>query len=174
MEFESLVKVLLLAECVVSCRQREAQGTLDFARTAAMARRSNVLAGAVLLAGLAAFSSWAFVNPQPVSRSSRMALQSASAVEWIPVLTRDVVEIMFTCPSVGARSRMLVKADSDVADVLKQGRKKLGFDQEWLADSDFKLYDAENEDKGPLSGKMKDNGLVNFGFEVQLYYEPKV
>ena len=93
-----------------------------------MARRSNILAGAVLLAGLAALNSVSFVNPQPIERSSRMAMKG-SAVEWVPKLSRDVVEVMFTAPAQGARSRMLIRADADVSEVIKQGRKKLGFDQ---------------------------------------------
>ena len=79
-----------------------------------MARRSNILAGAVLLAGLAALNSVSFVNPQPVERSSRMAMKG-SAVEWVPKLSRDVVEVMFTAPAQGARSRMLIRADADVS-----------------------------------------------------------
>ena len=61
---------------------------------------------------------------------------------------------MFTAPAQGARSRMLIRADADVSEVIKQGRKKLGFDQDWMPDSDFKLYNAEDEDAGPLKGKM--------------------
>ena len=80
-----------------------------------------------------------------------------SAVEWVPKLSRDVVEVMFTAPAQGARSRMLIRADADVSEVIKQGRKKLGFDQDWMPDSDFKLYNAEDEDAGPLKGKMSEN-----------------
>ena len=137
-----------------------------------MARRSNILAGAVLLAGLAALNSVSFVNPQPVERSSRMAMKG-SAVEWVPKLSRDVVEVMFTAPAQGARSRMLIRADADVSEVIKQGRKKLGFDQGWMPDSDFKLYNAEDEDAGPLKGKMSENGLIDFSYEIHLYYEPQ-
>ena len=137
-----------------------------------MARRSNILAGAVLLAGLAALNSVSFVNPQPIERSSRMAMKG-SAVEWVPKLSRDVVEVMFTAPAQGARSRMLIRADADVSEVIKQGRKKLGFDQDWMPDSDFKLYNAEDEDAGPLKGKMSENGLIDFSYEIHLYYEPQ-
>ena len=145
---------------------------LESAIVAAMARRSNILVGAVLLAGLAALNSVSFVNPQPVERSSRMAMKG-SAVEWVPKLSRDVVEVMFTAPAQGARSRMLIRADADVSEVIKQGRKKLGFDQDWMPDSDFKLYNAEDEDAGPLKGKMSENGLVDFSYEIHLYYEPQ-
>ena len=138
-----------------------------------MARRSNILAGAMLLAGLAALNTVSFVNPQPVERSSRMAMKSDSAVEWIPVLSMDVVEVMFTAPAQGARARMLVRADADVSEVISQGRKLLGFDQDWMPDSDFKLYNAEDEEAGPLKGKMKDNGLIDFSYEIHLYYEPQ-
>ena len=146
--------------------------SLQSAIVAAMARRSNILAGAVLLAGLAALNSVSFVNPQPVERSSRMAMKG-SAVEWVPKLSRDVVEVMFTAPAQGARSRMLIRADADVSEVIKQGRKKLGFDQDWMPDSDFKLYNAEDEDTGPLKGKMSENGLIDFSYEIHLYYEPQ-
>ena len=138
----------------------------------AMARRSNILAGAMLLAGLAALNSVSFVNPQPVERSSRMAMKGA-AVEWTPKLSRDVVEVMFTAPAQGARARMLIKADATVDDVIKMGRKKLAFDQEWMPDSDFEIYNADDEEAGPLKGKMKECGLVDFSFEIHLYYEPK-
>eukprot|EP00438_Fugacium_kawagutii_P021137 Skav230965 [mRNA] locus=scaffold644:14762:15175:+ [translate_table: standard] len=137
-----------------------------------MARRSGILAGAVLLAGLAALNSVSFVNPQPVERSSRMAMKGA-AVEWNPKLSREVVEIMFTAPAQGARSRMLVRADDDVSKVITMGRKKLGFDQDWMPDTDFKLYNADDEDAGPLKGKMSENGLIDFSYEVHLYYEPQ-
>ena len=137
-----------------------------------MTRGSNILAGAMLLAGLAVLNSVSFVNPQPVERSSRMAMKGA-AVEWTPVLTRDVVEVMFTAPAQGARARMLIKADTTVDDVIKMGRKKLGFDQPWLADSDFKIYNADDEEAGPLKGKMNECGLVDFSFEIHLYYEPQ-
>jgi len=96
-----------------------------------------------------------------------------AAVEWTPVLTRDVVEVMFTAPAQGARARMLIKADTTVDDVIKMGRKKLGFDQPWLADSDFKIYNADDEEAGPLKGKMNECGLVDFSFEIHLYYEPQ-
>ena len=96
-----------------------------------------------------------------------------SAVEWVPKLSRDVVEVMFTAPAQGARSRMLIRADADVSEVIKQGRKKLGFDQGWMPDSDFKLYNAEDEDAGPLKGKMSENGLIDFSYEIHLYYEPQ-
>lgn len=42
-----------------------------------------------------------------------------SAVEWVPKLSRDVVEVMFTAPAQGARSRMLIRADADVSEVIK-------------------------------------------------------
>ena len=102
-----------------------------------------------------------------------MAMKSDSAVEWIPVLSMDVVEVMFTAPAQGARARMLVRADADVSEVISQGRKLLGFDQDWMPDSDFKLYNAEDEEAGPLKGKMKDNGLIDFSYEIHLYYEPQ-
>ena len=137
-----------------------------------MARGSSILAGAMLLAGLAALNSVSFVNPQPVTRTSQMAMKATSAVEWDPVLTRAVVEVMCTAPSVGERYRMLVAAEADATEVLKDCRKKLGFDQAWLPDSDFKLYNANDEGAGPLKGKMKDNGLVDYEYELHLYYEP--
>ena len=42
-----------------------------------------------------------------------------------------------------------------------------------MPDSDFKLYNAEDEDAGPLKGKMSENGLIDFSYEIHLYYEPQ-
>ncbi|CAE7242469.1 Etfdh [Symbiodinium natans] len=36
-----------------------------------------------------------------------------------------------------------------------------------------RIYNSEDEEAGPLKGKMKDNGLVDFTYEVHLYYEPQ-
>ncbi|CAE7268742.1 unnamed protein product [Symbiodinium natans] len=137
--------------------------------------KTSLLPAVLLLAFLGA--SWPFVGPRAApSTEGRTAMRGqagASATPWTPVLSRDVVEIEFTAPAQGARCRFMIKADADVNDVLKEGRKRLGFDQAWMPDSDFKIYDSENEDKGPLKGKMKDNGLVDFTYEVHLYYEPQ-
>ena len=146
-------------------------------RGAASPRTLDIMAKSSLLpAILAAFAlgSLSFVGYQPAARTAdnRVAMRGA-AVEWDPKLSRDVVEVMFTAPAQGARARMLVRSDADVMEVLKDGRKKLGFDQEWMPDTDFKLYNAEDEDAGPMKGKMKDNGLIDFSFEIHMYYEPQ-
>ncbi|CAE7171484.1 Etfdh [Symbiodinium pilosum] len=62
---------------------------------------------------------------------------------------------------------------ASVLKVLSEGRKRLGFDQAWMPDSDFQIYNSEDEEAGPLKGKMRDNGLIDFTYEVHLYYEPK-
>ncbi|CAK9018163.1 unnamed protein product [Durusdinium trenchii] len=157
---------------VLRCSRVRTEAFTSAQNKTAMARGSSILAGAVLLAGLAALNSVSFVNPQPVERSSRMAMKGA-AREWDPVLTRDVVEVMATAPAQGQRYRMMVRADADVSEVIKAARKKLAFDQDWIPDSDFKLYNADDEAAGPMKGKMKDNGLIDFSFEIHLMYEPQ-
>eukprot|EP00440_Ansanella_granifera_P041303 gb/GFBE01044791.1/.p1 GENE.gb/GFBE01044791.1/~~gb/GFBE01044791.1/.p1 ORF type:complete len:134 (+),score=54.50 gb/GFBE01044791.1/:1-402(+) len=108
----------------------------------------------------------AFVGSTPALRSSKVARK---AIE--DELTREVVELFFTAPAQGERSRINVTPDTTAEELLKVGRKALGFDQDWIPDSDFKLYNAEDESK-PLTGPMKDNGLTNFGYEVHMYFEP--
>mmetsp|Transcript_31886 Transcript_31886/g.59967 ORF Transcript_31886/g.59967 Transcript_31886/m.59967 type:complete len:137 (+) Transcript_31886:85-495(+) len=134
--------------------------------------KSNLLAAVLLVAFLGSSLSFVGMRAAPRPAESRIALRGA-AVEWDPVLTRDVVEIEFTAPAQGARCRFLIKAESDATEVLAEGRKRLGFDQAWMPDSDFKIYNAEKEEDGPLKGKMKDNGLIDFTYEVHLYYEPQ-
>ena len=87
-------------------------------------------------------------------------------------LTRSIVEVFFTAPAQGERTRLQITPDTTAEEVLKMGRKALGFDQDWIPDSDFKIYNAEDE-KTPLVGKMRDNGLVDFAFEIHMYFEPK-
>ncbi|CAJ1444607.1 unnamed protein product [Effrenium voratum] len=164
---------------VLSCSTSSRCFWLDsiLERGAASPRTLDIMAKSSLLpAILAAFAlgSLSFVGYQPAARTAdnRVAMRGA-AVEWDPKLSRDVVEVMFTAPAQGARARMLVRSDADVMEVLKDGRKKLGFDQEWMPDTDFKLYNAEDEDAGPMKGKMKDNGLIDFSFEIHMYYEPQ-
>ncbi|CAE7864900.1 Etfdh [Symbiodinium microadriaticum] len=124
-------------------------------------------------------STLSFVNlcgrqaPRQESRTALRGQAGASATPWTPVLSRDVVEIEFTAPAQGARCRFMIKADADASEVLAEGRKRLGFNQEWMPDSDFKIYNSEDEEAGPLKGKMKDNGLIDFTYEVHLYYEPQ-
>eukprot|EP00930_Biecheleria_cincta_P054162 TRINITY_DN400_c0_g1_i5.p1 TRINITY_DN400_c0_g1~~TRINITY_DN400_c0_g1_i5.p1 ORF type:complete len:186 (+),score=44.02 TRINITY_DN400_c0_g1_i5:76-558(+) len=89
--------------------------------------------------------------------------------------TRSVVEIFFTLLGQGARCRLLVTPDTPVEEILKRGRKELGFDQEWIPDSDFKLYVMEEHGvpgKGPISGPVKDHGLTDFEYEIYAIFEP--
>ena len=136
----------------------------------------TILLPAVLLVAFLG-SSLSFVGlraaPRQESRTALRGQAGASATPWTPVLTRDVVEIEFTAPAQGARCRFMIKSDADASEVLSEGRKRLGFNQEWMPDSDFKIYNAEDEEAGPLKGKMKDNGLIDFTYEVHLYYEPQ-
>eukprot|EP00440_Ansanella_granifera_P076951 gb/GFBE01083508.1/.p1 GENE.gb/GFBE01083508.1/~~gb/GFBE01083508.1/.p1 ORF type:complete len:136 (+),score=51.18 gb/GFBE01083508.1/:1-408(+) len=132
-----------------------------------MASKSLMLPLALLLAALAMLNSMtAFVGSSPALRSSKVARK---AIE--DELTREVVELFFTAPAQGERSRINVTPDTTAEELLKMGRKALGFDQDWIPDSDFKLYNAEDESK-PITGPMKDNGLTNFGYEVHMYFEP--
>ncbi|CAE7412699.1 Etfdh, partial [Symbiodinium necroappetens] len=140
--------------------------------------KSSLLSAVLLVAFLG--STLSFVNlcgrqaPRQESRTALRGQAGASATPWTPVLSRDVVEIEFTAPAQGARCRFMIKADADASEVLAEGRKRLGFNQEWMPDSDFKIYNSEDEEAGPLKGKMKDNGLIDFTYEVHLYYEPQL
>ncbi|CAE7678723.1 unnamed protein product [Symbiodinium sp. CCMP2592] len=132
--------------------------------------KSSLLSAVLLVAFLG--STLSFVNlcgrqaPRQESRTALRGQAGASATPWTPVLTRDVVEIEFTAPAQGARCRFMIKADADASEVLSEGRKRLGFNQEWMPDSDFKIYNSEDEEAGPLKGKMKDNGLIDFTYEA--------
>ncbi|CAE7584910.1 unnamed protein product [Symbiodinium sp. CCMP2456] len=135
----------------------------------------SLLPAVLLVAFLGSTLSFVGLRSAP-RQESRIALRGqagASATPWTPVLSRDVVEIEFTAPAQGARCRFMIKADADASEVLSEGRKRLGFNQEWMPDSDFKIYNSEDEEAGPLKGKMKDNGLIDFTYEVHLYYEPQ-
>ncbi len=77
-------------------------------------------------------------------------------------LNRDVVEVFFTAPAQGERTRMVVTPDTTIDQILKDGRKALGFDQEWIPDSDFTLYNEDFPDT-PLKGTIGECGLVDFG-----------
>merc|ERR1719350_2648560 len=98
-------------------------------------------------------------------------------LHWQPkVASRvsDITEIMVTCPSVGARTRMVVDKDPTVDTVVTQARTALGFDQSFLNDSDFKVY-LKSDESTPISGKMGDHGLVPWGpegMELHLYFDP--
>ncbi|CAE8632645.1 unnamed protein product [Polarella glacialis] len=107
---------------------------------------------------------------QPALRATRS--QVAMEVEWHGGLTRDVVEVFFTAPAQGERTRMVVTPTTTIDQILKDGRKALGFDQEWIPDSDFTLYNEDFPDT-PLKGTIGECGLVDFGFEVHMYFTPK-
>ncbi|CAE7242463.1 unnamed protein product [Symbiodinium natans] len=117
--------------------------------------KSSLLSGVMLVAFLG--SSLSFVGlraaPRQESRTALRGQAGASATPWTPVLSRDVVEIEFTAPAQGARCRFMIKADADVSEVLSEGRKRLGFDQAWMPDSDFKIYNSEDEEAGPLKAR---------------------
>ncbi|CAE8631412.1 unnamed protein product [Polarella glacialis] len=111
----------------------------------------------------------AFVGTQPALRSTnRVAME----VEWHGGLNRDVVEVFFTAPAQGERTRMVVTPTTTIDQILKDGRKALGFDQEWIPDSDFTLYNEDFPDT-PLKGTIGECGLVDFGYEVHMYFTPK-
>merc|ERR1739842_55115 len=74
----------------------------------------------------------------------------------------DICEIVVTCPSVGARTRMVVQEDTTVDAITKRARQALGFDQSFLNDSDFKVY-LKKDESTPISGKIGDHGLVPWG-----------
>mmetsp|Transcript_66067 Transcript_66067/g.193360 ORF Transcript_66067/g.193360 Transcript_66067/m.193360 type:complete len:187 (-) Transcript_66067:97-657(-) len=85
-----------------------------------------------------------------------------------------ICEIFVTNPSVGERSRMSVTDETTVDFIITESRKLLGFDQAWIPDSDFKLYQKEDEST-PIKGKMGDNDLKPWGpdgTELHLMFEP--
>eukprot|EP00442_Polarella_glacialis_P058377 CAMPEP_0115075822 /NCGR_PEP_ID=MMETSP0227-20121206/16084_1 /TAXON_ID=89957 /ORGANISM="Polarella glacialis, Strain CCMP 1383" /LENGTH=138 /DNA_ID=CAMNT_0002462893 /DNA_START=76 /DNA_END=488 /DNA_ORIENTATION=- len=134
--------------------------------------RARVLPVAAVLLGLVmALLSCkpAFVGTQPALRAAgnKVAMQ----VEWHGGLTRNVVEVFFTAPAQGERTRMVVTPETTIDQILKDGRKLLGFDQEWIPDSDFTLYNGEDENT-PLKGTIGECGLVDFGYEVHMYFTP--
>eukprot|EP00930_Biecheleria_cincta_P050906 TRINITY_DN3607_c1_g1_i2.p1 TRINITY_DN3607_c1_g1~~TRINITY_DN3607_c1_g1_i2.p1 ORF type:complete len:164 (-),score=28.56 TRINITY_DN3607_c1_g1_i2:90-581(-) len=89
--------------------------------------------------------------------------------------TRDVVEIFFTLLGQGARCRLLVTPETTVEEILKRGRKELGFDQEWIPDSDFNCYVMEDHGEikpGAISGPVKNHGLTDFEYEIYAVFEP--
>mmetsp|Transcript_20896 Transcript_20896/g.31505 ORF Transcript_20896/g.31505 Transcript_20896/m.31505 type:complete len:136 (+) Transcript_20896:73-480(+) len=86
----------------------------------------------------------------------------------------EFYEIFVTNPSVGERSRMSVTTETTVDSIITESRKLLGFDQDWIPDSDFKLYNKNDESK-PIGGKMGDNDLKPWGpdgTELHLMFEP--
>ena len=86
----------------------------------------------------------------------------------------DICEIVVTCPSVGARTRMVVQEDTTVDAITKRARQALGFDQSFLNDSDFKVY-LKKDESTPISGKIGDHGLVPWGpegMELHIYFDP--
>eukprot|EP00409_Alexandrium_fundyense_P004615 CAMPEP_0185903576 /NCGR_PEP_ID=MMETSP0196C-20130402/2840_1 /TAXON_ID=2932 /ORGANISM="Alexandrium fundyense, Strain CCMP1719" /LENGTH=135 /DNA_ID=CAMNT_0028622665 /DNA_START=81 /DNA_END=488 /DNA_ORIENTATION=+ len=86
----------------------------------------------------------------------------------------EFYEIFVTNPSVGERSRMSVTPETTVDSIITESRKLLGFDQAWIPDSDFRLYNKEDESKS-ISGKMGDNNLKAWGpdgTELHLMFEP--
>jgi len=137
-----------------------------------------------------------FVGPLPSLRSTskQTSVQASFVSEGIPKFdtlsvypnwramvdvtnqqTRDVVEIFFTFLGQGARCRLLVTPDTTVEEILKRGRKELGFDQEWIPDSEFKLYVMEDHGEikpGAISGPVKNHGLTDFEYEIYAVFEP--
>jgi len=103
----------------------------------------------------------------------RVATQVRDECE-IPPEVHKICEIFVTNPSVGMRTRMSVTPDTTIESVLKDARKALGFDQDWMSDSDWKLYMKEDEST-PISGKMGDHGLRPWGpegIELHLLFQP--
>merc|ERR1719480_755114 len=86
----------------------------------------------------------------------------------------DITEIMVTCPSVGARTRMVVQPETTIDNIVTNARNALGFDQSFLQDADFKVYKKEDEET-VLTGKIGEHGLVPWGpegMELHIYYDP--
>ena len=86
----------------------------------------------------------------------------------------DITEIMVTCPSVGARTRLVVQPDTTVDAIVGRARTAMGFDQAFMNDSDFKVY-LKSDESTPINGNIGDHGLVPWGpegMELHMYYDP--
>mmetsp|Transcript_97054 Transcript_97054/g.302139 ORF Transcript_97054/g.302139 Transcript_97054/m.302139 type:complete len:139 (+) Transcript_97054:77-493(+) len=136
-----------------------------------MAVRRPVLCALVLAAAalwaLHAATSPAFAGARPAAgRQPRVAARAEEE--------RKYFEIFVTQPSVGERTRMTVTKETTVDYIITECRKLLGFDQDWIPDSDFKLYEKGDDDK-VLTGTMGDHNVRQWGpdgLEVHLMFEP--
>jgi len=131
-----------------------------------MARRPilsfAVAAAALYLVRMGLVPAFAGSAQQPPVRGSRTIAQAGR------------IEIFVTNPSVGARTRMMVAQDETVDQIIERGRKELGFDQDWIKSSDFKLYKKEDEST-PLKGTVAENEFKAWGpdgTEVHLIFQP--
>eukprot|EP00972_Heterocapsa_arctica_P109154 16073148-Heterocapsa_arctica.AAC.1 len=71
---------------------------------------------------------------------------------------------------------MNVVAETTIDSIVEDARKTLGFDQAFLASSDFKVY-LKDDESTPITGKMGDMELRPWGpegIELHVKYEPKV
>eukprot|EP00416_Gambierdiscus_australes_P032506 CAMPEP_0171094794 /NCGR_PEP_ID=MMETSP0766_2-20121228/42378_1 /TAXON_ID=439317 /ORGANISM="Gambierdiscus australes, Strain CAWD 149" /LENGTH=135 /DNA_ID=CAMNT_0011553511 /DNA_START=64 /DNA_END=471 /DNA_ORIENTATION=+ len=124
-----------------------------------------VVAVALSAAWLMAAPTWTFAGTQSVhARQARVATHAAS----------EICEVFVTNPSVGMRTRMSVTPETTVDSVISEAREAFGFDQDWISDSDFKVYLKEDEST-PISGKMGEYNLRPWGpdgLELHIFFEP--
>ena len=134
-----------------------------------MASRSSLLS-VVTVAAVVACMLHLVLSPTFVGMGSVVPSRQSHTATRVS----DITEIMVTCPSVGARTRMVVQPDTTIDTIVTRARTSLGFDQSFLKDTDFKVYKKEDEDK-VLTGKIGDHGLVPWGpegMELHIYYDP--
>merc|ERR1712107_63445 len=130
-----------------TCSEQPSLGLAVGSMAARRPLRCTLLAAAAAWLMLSSFSP-SFVGLQQTPRNQPRTSLRAS----------EICEIFVTNPSVGMRTRMSVTPETAVETIITDARKALGFDQSWIADSDFKLYKKEDEST-PIKGKMGDNDL---------------
>merc|ERR1712062_650195 len=106
-----------------------------------MAPRSSLLSVVAMAATVACLLHFVMSPTFVGMRSVVPSRQSHTATQ-----VSDITEIMVTCPSVGARTRMVVQPETTIDTIVTKARTALGFDQSFLQDSDFKVYNKEDED----------------------------
>mmetsp|Transcript_72807 Transcript_72807/g.168766 ORF Transcript_72807/g.168766 Transcript_72807/m.168766 type:complete len:172 (+) Transcript_72807:69-584(+) len=113
--------------------------------------------------------------PAPAAPAPAPAAPAPVPAASAPVPARPrICEIFVTNPSVGMRTRMSVTDDTPVESIIPEARKAFGFDQEWISDSDFKVYRKEDEST-PITGTMGEHGLKPWGpdgTELHIFFEP--
>merc|ERR1711966_365900 len=75
----------------------------------------------------------------------------------------------------GMRYRTYITPDTTTTEALQKARKVFQLDQDFLAESDFKVYLKEDESK-PITGKISEHTKLRpwgpEGIELHMYYEP--
>eukprot|EP00416_Gambierdiscus_australes_P034686 CAMPEP_0171096316 /NCGR_PEP_ID=MMETSP0766_2-20121228/44261_1 /TAXON_ID=439317 /ORGANISM="Gambierdiscus australes, Strain CAWD 149" /LENGTH=131 /DNA_ID=CAMNT_0011555267 /DNA_START=65 /DNA_END=460 /DNA_ORIENTATION=+ len=108
--------------------------------------------------------------------TSGFAGMGSARVREPQVARSGIYEVFVTNPSVGMRTRMSVTEETTVDIVIKEAREAFGFDQDFISDSDFKVY-LKSDESAPISGKMGQYDLRPWGpdgVELHIFFEPSV